>query len=146
MEHMPVRINVVMQAPVSAVWTALTSADSMKNWYFNIPGFVAEEGKQFDFFAPEGDQPYHHRGEILKVVPHQKLKHTWTYPDLSDASSVVTWDLVAEDQGATRVFLTHEGVEAFSDLGTDFTRESFLGGWTEIVNNALKQYVEKQQA
>jgi uncharacterized protein YndB with AHSA1/START domain len=89
-----------------------------------------------------GENKYHHQGEILEIIPNQKLKHTWSYPDFSDQKTTVTWELHPEN-GGTLVKLTHEGIENFKDLGEGFSRESFTGGWNAIVGQSLKEYLEK---
>lgn len=145
MEHLPVRINELLEASIDKVWNAITDKESMKEWYFDIPDFKLEKGAIFNFFEPGAEKRFHHRCEILEIIPHQKFQHTWTYPKYSDGVSVVTWELVTEENNNTRVFLTHEGIENFADAGEAFKRESYLGGWTEIVDNSLKNFVEKRK-
>ena len=70
------------------------------------------------------------------------MKHTWTHPTHSNAVTELTWELVTENENATRVFLTHDGLEKIADAGPDFSRENYLSGWHQIVGESLKAYVE----
>lgn len=138
--------NVVFKQKVSAsaekVWSALTDKLQMKEWYFDIPDFELGVHKEFNFFEPGSENKYHHHCEILEIIPHQKLKHTWTYPELSKEKTIVKWELEGEDDG-TVVKLTHKGLENLAHLGNDFQKKSFTNGWTEIIGKNLKEFVEK---
>ena len=110
----------------------------MKEWYFDIPDFVAEPHTEFAFY---GGGEHHHHCEVLEVVPQQKLKHTWTYPEISKEKTLVLWELEPDGEG-TLVTLTHKGLENFEHLGQEFQHESFENGWNEIVTKNLKKFVE----
>lgn len=138
----PITVQYKINAPVEKIWKALTDKTEMKLWYFDIPDFEPEVGKQFNFYEPGGENKFHHQCVIIEIVPLQKLKHTWSYPDFSDQKTMVTWELLPEED-ATVVKLTHEGIENFSGLGDSFSRESFTGGWNAIIGQSLKEYSEK---
>ena len=57
--------------------------------------------------------------------------------------SVVTFELFPEGD-ATRLKLTHEGIESFRENGPDFAKESFMQGWTELIGTLLKNFIEKK--
>ncbi len=143
MQHYPVRINYLLNAPAEKVWQAITNKEAMKEWYFDIPDFEMEIGRVFNFYEPGEKKQYHHRCEILDIIPHKRLKHTWTHPTHSNAVTEVIWELVVEEGNKTRVFLTHDGLEKLIDAGPDFTRENYLSGWHQIVGESLKNFVEK---
>lgn len=138
----PITVQYKINAPAEKIWKALTDKNEMKSWYFDIQDFVLEIGKEFNFYEPGGENKYHHQGEILEIIPNQKLKHTWSYPDFSALKTIVTWDLLPEDE-QTLVKLTHEEIENFKDLGDGFSRENFTEGWKTIVGQSLKEYAEK---
>jgi uncharacterized protein YndB with AHSA1/START domain len=141
MKNEPFVIERTYNAPVSRVWKAITDRDQMKQWYFNIPEFKAEKGFEFQFYGADGDcNGYLHLCKILEVVPNKKLSHTWTYEKVP-GESVVTIELFDED-GKTRLRLTHEGLETFPDTLPLFSRESFAEGWTEIIGTSLPDFVE----
>ena len=139
--HENVKISVKVNAPVDKVWNALTDKEQMKNWYFDIPDFELKEGNAFNFFEPGEERKFHHHCEIAEVVPHEKFKHSWTYPDVTKEKTIVKWELKPEHEG-TIVTLTHKGLENFHHLGEDFYPESFRKGWEDIVGKSLKEFVE----
>lgn len=138
----PIVLEYKVNAPIEKVWKALTDKNEMKSWYFDIPDFELAEGKQFNFYEPGDAKKYHHQCEILEIIPHQKLKHSWAYPEFSKEKTVVTWEINAEDDG-TLIRLTHEGIDNFKDLGESFSRNSFTEGWNGIIGQSLKTYLEK---
>lgn len=140
--HENVVIKQRVNAPVEKVWNALTDKAQMKEWYFDIPDFELGLHNEFNFFEPGGENRFHHHGEILEVIPNQKFKHTWSYPEFSKEKTIVRWEL-EEDNGGTLITLTHKGLENFNHLGTDFQKESFENGWNGILGQSLKEFIEK---
>jgi uncharacterized protein YndB with AHSA1/START domain len=138
----PITVQYKINAPAEKIWKALTDKNEMKSWYFDIQDFALEIEKEFNFFEPGGENKYHHQGEILEIIPNQKLKHTWSYPDFSALKTIVTWELLPED-GKTLVKLTHENIENFKDLGDGFSRDNFTQGWNTILGQSLKEYLKK---
>ena len=138
--HDNVKISVKVNAPIEKVWDAITNREQMKEWYFNIPDFELKEHAAFNFFERE-DKKLHHHCEIVEIIPQKKLKHSWTYPDYTHDKTLVKWELQPESNG-TLVTLTHKGLENFDHLGADFKKENFQNGWDEILNKALKNFVE----
>jgi len=142
MSH-PIEIQTVIKAPVERVWKALTDKTEMKAWYFDIQDFEPVTGTVFDFYEPGDHKKYHHIGEVLEVIPEKKLSYTWTYPDFSTAKTTVTWEINALENGDTSVKVTHTNTEEFSELGENFSRKSFAEGWSGILNQSLKPFLEK---
>ncbi|MCJ7932470.1 MAG: SRPBCC domain-containing protein [Chryseobacterium sp.] len=140
----PIIVQYKINAPMINVWKALTDKEEMKLWYFDIPDFEPEVGKEFNFYEPGGENQFHHQCEILDIVPERKLKHTWSYPDFSPLKTIVTWELFPEEDGETLVKLTHEGIENFKELGGGFSGVNFTGGWNTIIGQSLKAYVENK--
>jgi uncharacterized protein YndB with AHSA1/START domain len=75
------------------------------------------------------------------VIPGKKLVHTWKYKEYP-GESVLTWELFHEGEG-TRVRLTHAGLETFPQNDPNFSRNSFTGGWNELLGRYLKEFVER---
>lgn len=140
--NVPIIVKYKVNAPIEEVWKALTDKNEMKSWYFDIPDFELREGNEFNFYEPGEERKYHHRGEILEIIPNQKLKHSWAYPEFSKEKTIITWEIKAEDDG-TLITLTHEGIEKFQELGETFSRNSFTEGWNGIIGQSLKTYLEK---
>lgn len=141
MTNEPFVIERTYNAPVAKVWRALTDKDQMKQWYFNLSAFKAEPGFEFSFRGQgqKGDEYIHHC-RVQEAIPNKKLSYSWAYENY-EGSSVVTFELFDED-GKTRLKLTHEGLETFPKH-PDFARESFSAGWTALIGTNLKEFVEK---
>lgn len=141
------RKKVIINQPVERVWNALTHPEEMKNWYFEISNFEATEGEIFDFIISftdeDGEHNFRHLFKIMKVVPCEKLQHTWEHPGHSAGTSMLTWELFPEEESTT-VVLTHEGAESFLDEGSKyFAEESYTAGWTDILQG-LKNFLENE--
>jgi uncharacterized protein YndB with AHSA1/START domain len=142
MDKNPIVVEETINASVEKVWQALTNKDQMKEWYFDIPDFELKIGNVFNFYEPGENKKYHHRGTIKEIILNKKLKHTWTHPSHSKGESILTWELDSLGN-ATKVKLTHDGIEQFADAGKNFEKESYEAGWKEIVGESLKNYLEK---
>ena len=139
--HENVKIIVKVNAPLDKVWNAITNKEQMKNWYFDVPDFEPKIGNNFSFYGGDENEEYHHFCEIVDLIPNEKLKHSWTYPEISKEKTLVKWELKPENEG-TIVTLTHKGLEAFEHLGENFKIHSFRKGWEDIVGKSLKEFVE----
>jgi uncharacterized protein YndB with AHSA1/START domain len=133
-------IERIFNAPVARVWKALTDADEMRVWYFELKEFKPEVGFEFEFIVEHEGTMYHHLCKITEVVPQKKIAYTWRYAG-EEGDSLVTFELFA-DGDKTRLKLTHEGLETFPKLPA-YARTNFEKGWTEIIGSSLKQYVEE---
>lgn len=127
-------------APVERVWHALTTAEALQRWSFPIAEFRAEVGFQFEFTCanPEG-VAFRHHCRVTVAVPQKRLAYTWKYVGY-EGESLVTMELQAEGN-RTRLTLTHTGLDTFPPIPA-FARSEFETGWTELIGNSLKQFVE----
>lgn len=130
--------------PLEKVWEAISSSEKLNKWYFKIPDFKLKDGAVFNFYEPGQKKKYHHQCQILEVKPKDTLKHTWSYPELSDKIAILTWHLIARGN-ATMVKLTHDNIQSFKDLGEDFSIENFDKGWNTILNISLNQFLENEK-
>jgi len=135
-------IERTLNAPVARVWKALTDADEMRAWYFDLKKFKPEVGFEFEFTVEHEGARYHHLCKITEVIPQKKIAYTWRYAG-EEGNSLVTFELFA-DGGKTRLKLTHEGLETFPKLPA-YAKTNFEKGWTEIIGSSLKQYVEESK-
>lgn len=140
MKARPVTFEQTFDAPVTKVWTALTDKDEMRNWYFDLKEFKPEVGFEFRFYGGREGRQYLHVCIITDVIPQKKLSHSWKY-DGYDGISYVTFELFAEGN-QTRLLLTHEGLESLPSSNPDFAACNFVEGWTGIINNSLRNYLE----
>lgn len=139
---MPIVIEKRYKAPVEKVWQALTNKDKMKKWYFDLSDFKPEVGFEFQFPGQgHKGQQYMHLCKITEVIPNKKLAYSWTYQGYAGYSEV-SFELWPEADG-TKLILTHKGLHTFPQNNADFARESFNQGWTELIGNLLKKFVEE---
>jgi uncharacterized protein YndB with AHSA1/START domain len=142
MESNPVIIENEVAASPEKIWAALTDPDEMRRWYFDIPEFRAEPGAEFHFDAGEDpDKLFRHLCRVTEAVPNKKLAYTWRYEG-HPGDSLVSFDIMEEEAGRTRLRVTHTGLATFGD-SPEFARENFVGGWTHFVQKALPEYVEE---
>jgi uncharacterized protein YndB with AHSA1/START domain len=139
----PIVINRIFNAPVARVWKALTSADQMREWYFDLKEFKAEVGFEFDFVVEHEGNSYHHLCRVTEVIPEEKIAYTWRYKG-EPGDSLVTFELFPEGN-KTRLKLTHTGIETFPKTPA-YARKNFEAGWTAIIGSELKQFVESSKA
>jgi len=135
-------IERTFNAAVARVWEALTDADEMRVWYFDLKEFKPEVGFEFEFTVEHEGTKYHHLCKITEVIPQKKIAYTWRYAG-EEGDSLVTFELFA-DGDKTRLKLTHEGLETFPKLPA-YARTNFEKGWTEIIGSSLKQHVEENK-
>lgn len=137
----PVIVEKLYDAPIEKVWRALTDISLIKQWYFDIKEFKAEPGFSYEFLGGDDKVKYLHRCELKEVIPNKKLSFSWEYKE-NPGYTLVTIDL-KEENGKTRIKLTHEGLENLSTADPNFRKESFNAGWESIIGKNLKAVVEK---
>ena len=142
MSNTPVIVEQTYNAPVTRVWEAITDANQMREWYFDLPDFKPEVGFEFQFTGGTEIKQYLHLCKVTEVIPERKLSHRWRY-DGYEGNSEVTWELFPEDDG-TRVKLTHSGLNTFPPIA-DFAASNFNMGWNEILGKNLKNFVESEE-
>ena len=123
-------------------WKALTDADEMRQWYFDIPDFELLVGSTFSFYEPGGENNYLHRCTITEIIPYQKFSHTWTHPNETKGITMVTWLLENNEKGIIKLKFSHEGIEQLADAGPAFARENYEAGWNEIIKTSLLKFLE----
>ena len=142
MSNQPVIVERTFSASRSEVWQAITDKNEMKQWYFDLQEFKAEIGFTFEFMGgEEGGEQFRHLCEVTEVEPEKKLTYSWRY-DGSVGNSFVTWEIFDEGEGKTRLVLTHRGLETFPQDNPAFAASNFAAGWSDIINNSLKNYLE----
>lgn len=138
----PIVVERTYNAPVEKVWKAITDKDQMKQWYFDLSEFRPEVGFEFQFNGQgHKGQQYVHYCKITEVIENKKLTYSWSYKD-HEGMSFVSFEL-KDLEGKTHLTLTHKGLHSFPANNPDFARESFNGGWTELIGTLLKNFVEQ---
>ena len=142
MDNQPYVIERIFMAPIEKVWEAISNKVEMKKWYFDLAEFNPVVGFEFRFTGgPTADRQYLHICEITEVIPYSKLTHSWRY-DGYEGNSFVSWELLVENN-ATKVRLTHAGLETFPQSNADLAKENFAIGWTSILDSSLNNYLGK---
>jgi uncharacterized protein YndB with AHSA1/START domain len=134
-------IERTFNAPVTRVWKALTDADQMREWYFDLKEFKPEVGFEFGFVVEHNGNTYDHRCKVTEVIPQKKIAYSWRYEG-HEGNSLVTIE-ISPDGDKTHLKLTHQGLETFPKTSA-FARENFEKGWTAIIGTELKQFVERK--
>ncbi|MBU2494163.1 MAG: SRPBCC domain-containing protein [Bacteroidetes bacterium] len=138
----PVIKEVIIDAPISKVWQALTDKDKMKDWYFDLTEFEPKVGFEFKFYGGKDERQYLHLCRITEVKENEKISYSWKY-DGYKGESFVSFELFYEN-GKTLVRLTHSGLETFPADNPDFAKENFIDGWNYIIEKSLKEYAEEK--
>lgn len=141
----PIVVSQTINAPVEKIWQAITDKELMKQWYFSIDKFKAEEGFVFSFEGGTETTQYTHLCTITEVVPHQKLSYSWRYVGY-EGDTLVSFLLQPVTQQQTKVTLTHSDIESFGNNNPDLAKSNFQEGWNHIIKVALKDFAEQQQA
>lgn len=127
-------------APVEAVWQALTTTDAMQVWYFpQLRAFEPVVGFAFQF-NDDGDE-YQKVWTVIHVDEGKTLVHSWTYKGYPGISEV-RFDIVPE-AGTTRLRVTHTGIDRFPD-DSHFKRERFEWGWDTLLGQNLQQLLQRK--
>lgn len=135
----PFVIERTYNAPAETVWKALTDKDQMKQWYFDLKAFKAEVGFEFQFDGGAEGETFRHLCVVTEVIVNRKLAYSWRY-DGYPGDSLVTFELFPNGNKTT-IRLTHSGLETFPPMAV-FARKNFETGWTDLIGNLLKKFVE----
>lgn len=142
MNSEPFVIERTLNAPVQKVWKAITDRDQMEKWYFKLAEFKPEVGFEFSFTGGPPEKPYLHLCKVTKAEPGKLLQYSWRYDGYPE-NSHVTFELFPEGETATRLKLTHEGIDTFPADNKDFARKNFAEGWNYIIGKSIKEFVEQ---
>jgi len=144
MKNEPVIVEQIYNAPLKAVWEAITDLGKMQQWYFPmLEEFVPEVGFETVFDVEEGGKIYVHIWKITEVDPGRKISYEWKFGGYP-GNSVVSFQLFP-DGGHTKIVLTHTGLETFrGDLHPELAAHQFVEGWTNFIDTHLRNYVEQE--
>lgn len=127
-------------APVAAVWQAITEPTAIREWFMPFENFQPEVGCDFTFTAQDHDNvSWVHLCTVKEVVTQKKIAYTWRYEG-QPGDTLVTMELTPDGQG-THIKLTHSGLDTLPKLPA-FARENFAAGWNELIGKLLKGYSE----
>lgn len=122
-------------APVERVWQEITRTNTRCRAMFGTQLIVKlEPGAPLRYRSMDGKHTFV-AGEVVEVAAPTRLVHTFTFPNLPDAPTLVTWELTAIPSG-TRLTVTHSHFD-----GETKTWRSIDGGWPTILR-LYKQVIE----
>ncbi len=125
-----IRQTYEIRATPEQVWRALTDPDLIAEWSGAPAEFPLEVGATYSLWS--GDIG----GQIMEMVPNQRLVQTWEPEGWTTEDSVVAFVLVPTDLG-TRIELVHENVE-------DWDYEDTSDGWDSFYLGAIKRMLEAE--
>lgn len=135
---LPIVKEVLLDAPPSRVWSALTDKNEMKQWYFDLKEFKPEVGFEFDFAVEHAGRTWVHLCRVTEAVPNKRLSYTWRYEGIA-GDSLLTFELIPEGS-KTRLRLTHSGLETFPTDIPGLAVENFNQGWSHFIES-IKKYL-----
>jgi uncharacterized protein YndB with AHSA1/START domain len=128
--------SVEIAAPPERVWTEITRTGSRCRPMFGtmlVSGLA--RGAPIRWRSVNGKFTFV-AGEIVEIERPRRLVHTFVFPNLPDAPTLVTWELSPTASG-TRVTVTHARFE-----GETKTWKAVYGSWPKILG-LFKQVIEK---
>jgi uncharacterized protein YndB with AHSA1/START domain len=114
-------------APVERVWQEITRTNARcRPMYGTMLLVKLEPGAPLRHRSMDGRYTFV-AGEVVEVSPPTRLVHTFVFPNLPDAATLVTWELTAIPSG-TRLTVTHSRFD-----GETKTYRAIDGGWPKIL-------------
>ena len=132
-------MSIVIAATPEQIWHAITDPERTAQWYFGTRvRSTWEPGSPIDYVDADGDVQL--TGEVVEVVPNEKLIHTfkavWS-PDIADdPSSRYEFRIESMGEALSRVTIEHSGIP----VGTP-TEEQVSGG-SSLILSSLKTLLE----
>ncbi|KUG25542.1 hypothetical protein ASZ90_004635 [hydrocarbon metagenome] len=140
----PIIVEQIFENNIQRIWNSITDIKEMHNWYFeNIPSFLPEVGFKTQFNIQSEERNFLHIWQVIEVIPARLIKYNWKYEGYNGDSNV-TFELFDQND-KTKLRLTVEILEDFSEDIPEFRRESCINGWNYFIQNRLKEYLEKNK-
>ena len=132
--------SVAIDAPVDEVWRAITTPETIKQWFFGVD--TETDWKQGSPIVHTGEwqgKPYVDKGEIVRIEPPRVLVHThWSdlsgTPDTPEHYQEVTWEVSERSDGSELTITEH-------NLPSDGAKDASDQAWSMVLDN-LKQLLE----
>jgi uncharacterized protein YndB with AHSA1/START domain len=136
----PLTKEVILDAPVSRVWNALTDKEQLKQWCFDMNAFKPEPGFEFQFYGEKDGTKFLHLCKVLEAEPQKKMKWLWSYQGVA-GETYVTFELFPqEDQTTLR--LTHDNLESLPQ-DENYAKQNFVDGWNMILGELLPKFLQQ---
>ena len=119
--------SIDIAAPVERVWQEISRTNARCRPMFGTMLVVKlEPGAPLRYRSMDGRHTFV-AGEVVEVLAPRRLVHTFVFPNLPDAPTLVTWELAAIGNG-TRVTVTHSRFD-----GETKTFKAVYGSWPKIL-------------
>ena len=134
--------STTIEAPADDVWTALTTPETIKQWFFGVDTETDwSPGSPIVHRGEWQGKPYEDKGEIVRIEPPRLLVHThWSdlsgVPDSPEHYQEVTWSLTERDD-ATELTVSETNLP--SEQATATSEQT----WPIVLAN-LKELLERQ--
>ncbi len=137
----PITVEAEYATSIQTAWTAITSLEQMKQWFFEpLDSFMAEEGFTTQFLIELEDRKFTHLWKVLEVIENEKIKCQWKYQEYPGEAAISF--LLKPLDGKVKLTLIAEVIEDFPDNIPEFKRESGVGGWNYFLKESLKNFLE----
>ena len=133
--------TISINAPVTAVWKALTDSGMIKQYFFGVETSGDwKEGNTIFYKGEWQGKKFEGKGKVLQVEDRKMLRHSyWSnmsgLPDLPENYHIITYGLSAEN-GHTTLYLKEE------NLTDENMKERSDKLWDTVFDN-LKSLVER---
>ncbi len=129
--------EISVEASIDQVWEAITSRESLSQWYMSTSNFEPVVGCQFVFEdKPQGKWDGKVHGEVLQVEAPSQLVYSF-WGNQMKGKTTVRWTLTEEGQN-TRIRVDHTGFEGFGDW---LIGNIIAFGWRKFLKS-LRRYLE----
>jgi uncharacterized protein YndB with AHSA1/START domain len=133
--------SVAIDAPIEEVWSAITTPDRIKEWFFGVETRSDwTSGGELVHAGEWQGRPYSDKGTIVRIEPPRLLEHThWSdvsgLPDEPQNYEEVTWRLEEQD-GGTRLTVSER------NLASEEARATSEQSWWMVLDR-LKELLER---
>lgn len=112
-----VQLQLVLPAPIGAVWEALTTPEHTVAWLGRLTGPPVREGAAVALWHDEHTRSDH---RVLQCEPPRVLRLSWDFPD--ESPSTVLFSLTDPSPGSTHITVLHEGLKDVVSYATGWHR------------------------
>ncbi|HYV93595.1 MAG TPA: SRPBCC domain-containing protein [Chitinophagales bacterium] len=144
-DHLFIRKEIILDAPVSKVWDSLTKPKYTRQYMYECDAISDWKKGSELIWKGHHDSKVYVKGHIVDIDPEKLLRFTTfgtdsKLPDIPANYSTVTYTLTPED-GKTKLIITDGDFAKIAD-GQARYKDS-MGGW-DMVLPKLKEAVEKE--
>jgi len=138
--------EVLIDAPVQAVWHTITEPDEMSKWFADRVDLVVEPGAHgYMHFGDQGGPVV-----VETVDPPTRFSFRWNHPPeeepVAGNSMLVEFTLMPEGDERTRLRVSESGHEllGWPDAEKQRYADEHQGGWADFLNRLAAWLAERQ--